>query len=585
MIRFKHLLFCLSILCSIHILTAQNIGSSRIVTNPVSNEEAFLQINSSLFFVGEYLYYKMYLKNTANNKLSTLSKIGYVELIGEEGKTIFKQQLVLENGLGQGDFFIPTDVASGNFKIICYTQNMLAHSSTNFFQQDVSIINPYRGNQTAIATIQDEDNSINIELSESSFSQENNELIVNLDKNNFGKRSEVNLKLSTNNLQVANGSYSISIRRKDEIIVPVLKSSKYYQTKTASDEVIDGVESTFILPELRGKLISGKIESKKPITSVKGKKVTLSIPGEDYVFKVSDVSENGNFYFNIDKPHSQNNALFQVIGDTDNNYEIKLDSLPSINKENLEFNKFTISPKMEKMIVERSVNNQVENAFYRVKPDTIKSKPLEKAYYGKTFTTYVLDDYTRFPTMKETMVEIVDNAWVQTNSEGSSKFMVRELEGYGRTNNPLLLLVDGVFLQSHDLLANFKAAKVESISILRDRYYLGSQVFQGVMIVQTKENDFNTFVNEDYILQTQLLPNEPQKSYFTQQYDTINLSETNHIPDYRRQLLWQPNLILKEGKSEIKFFTSDIPGEFEIRIEGFKADGSPVSILKSFVVE
>ncbi|WP_034259028.1 hypothetical protein [Aequorivita capsosiphonis] len=571
-------------LSSTNLAIGQQVTSSSISVSPVPNEAAYLDVNSSLFFVGEYLYYKIYVKNTATNQLTSLSKIGYVELIQEDGKTVFKQQLVLENGISQGDFFIPTDVVSGNYKIVGYTQNMLVKSDENFFQQDIGIINPYRGDQTAISELKTEDSDTLTIKNISEETSKDYDFTIHLDKNKYSNRSAVNLSLSTESKNIKNGTYSLSVRKKNEIDVPQLKTSLNYRIKQNNPNVKEGTTRS-ILPELRGKLISGKIVSTNPNQSVKGKKVTLSIPGDDYVFKVSDVAENGNFYFNIDKPHSQNKALFQVIGDTEDNFNIQLDSLPSINKASLKFNKFTITPQMQKMIEERSIHNQIENAYYHVKPDTIKTKPLEKAYYGKTFTTYVLDEYTRFPTMKETMIEIVENAWLQTNSDGRSKFVVREPEGYGRTNNPLLLLVDGVFLQSHDLLANFKAAKVESISVLRDRYYLGSQTFQGVMIVQTKDNDFNKYLDEDFILQTQLLPDQPVKSYFSQEYNAFNESKTTHIPDYRRQLLWQPHIKMEEGEMGIKFFTSDISGNFEVRLEGFMVDGSPVSFVKTFTVE
>lgn len=583
--NFKYLLLFIVTLGSINFGASQGITSSNISTSQIPNEEAYLNVNSSLFFVGEYLYYKLYVKNTVTNKLTNLSKIAYVELIQEDGSTIFKHQLVLENGLSQGDFFIPTDVVSGNYKIVGYTQNMIANSSSNFFQQDISIINPYRGDQTAISgDAKAEDSKVSSISNSPKGKKQNFDIDIQLEKGKYGKRSAVNLSFSTANKNYINGRYSISVRKKDEIIVPNLKSFADFQKQADQTDTKESLEKS-MLPELRGKLISGKIVPKNMDLPVKGQKVTLSIPGDDYVFKVSDVGANGNFYFNIDKPHSQNNALFQVIGDTENNFNIQLDSLPSINRENLQFNKFTITPQMEKMIVERSIHNQIENSYYRIKPDTIKTKPLETAYYGKTFTVYVLDEYTRFPTMKETMIEIIEKAYLQTNSDGHSKFFVREPEGYGRTDNPLLLLVDGVFLQSHDLLASFNPAKVESISILRDRYYLGSQVFQGVMNVLTKENDFNKYVNEDYISQTQLLPDQLTKSYFTQEYSDLKENETSHIPDYRRQLLWQPNVNLTEDGTKIKFYTSDVIGNFEIRLEGFMADGSPVSLVKSFMVE
>ena len=59
----------------------------------------------------------------------------------------------------------------------------------------------------------------------------------------------------------------------------------------------------------------------------------------------------------------------------------------------------------------------------------------------------------------------------------------------------------------------------------------------------------------------------------------------SHIPDYRYQLLWKPDLNLNEGEMSIEFFTSDITGDFEISLEGYTNNGIPVSLRKFITVE
>ena len=57
-------------------------------------------------FSGENLYYKIYCLNANTNNLSTISKIGYVTLIKNDNTVVFKHKIKLDNGIGQGDFFI-----------------------------------------------------------------------------------------------------------------------------------------------------------------------------------------------------------------------------------------------------------------------------------------------------------------------------------------------------------------------------------------------------------------------------------------------------------------------------------------------
>ena len=44
--------------------------------------------------------------------------------------------------MGQGDFFLPADVVSGNYKIIAYTQWMKNGIDQHYFQSNIVIINP-----------------------------------------------------------------------------------------------------------------------------------------------------------------------------------------------------------------------------------------------------------------------------------------------------------------------------------------------------------------------------------------------------------------------------------------------------------
>jgi hypothetical protein len=67
-----------------------------------------------------------------------------------------------------------------------------------------------------------------------------------------------------------------------------------------------------------------------------------------------------------------------------------------------------------------------------------------------------------------------------------------------------------------------------------------------------------------------------------QHYGSNKMS--SRLPDDRLQLLWVPNLEFKDKETTLNFFTSDVPGEFEISIEGLTDEKLPVSIQKSIFV-
>nr|MBX2828800.1 hypothetical protein [Flavobacteriaceae bacterium] len=118
--------------------------------------------------------------------------------------------------------------------------------------------------------------------------------------------------------------------------------------------------------------------------------------------------------------------------------------------------------------------------------------------------------------------------------------------------------------------------------IVRDKYYLGADVFQGVITVETLTGDFYESLNEGYVSKVNLFTAQPKKSYFQQQYET---SKAQRIPDFRSQLLWEPDAKIIEGESLWEFYTSDNAGIYEISLEGFTQSGKPVSLRKMFHVK
>ena len=564
---------------------AQAVSSSEgaQLLEKTPREKIFVHYNSSLLFAGEYLYYKLYNLNSETGDLSNISKVAYVELIGKDGETVFKHKILLENGRGQGDFFIPTTVPSGNYKLLGYT-NWMRNNGT-FFAGDLAIINPYRGDQSAISGNSVGDSSA-LKISserippEVKSSSERADAAVKIITENdlFGRRERVVL-----NLEGPPGNYSLSVRKKDSIIIPQKFTAENFNELFQNTHPI---EDSVFLPELRGNLISGRIiPNASEAKELDGKKVAFSIPGVDFIFKIGTTDKEGNFYINLDDRSATSKVLMQILGDNPENFSIQLDPLPTVNAAKLEFGTWSTPPNVENWILNRSINNQIENAYYSVKPDTVKALEPKEPFYVKQPTVYDLDAYTRFASIKETFVEIIRFSWISSSRDGNSEIVVRQPEGATNYNLPPLLLVDGVMVQDHDLLINYPAKYVKTINILRDNFFLGSHIFAGIVDVKTIEGNFKEMMNQDYIKEVNLKLPEPRKYYFKQTYESQTADEPSRIPDLRTQLLWQPSVEINSQTESLDFYTSDVPGTFEIHLEGFTRQGDPVSVKKEITVE
>lgn len=562
----------------------------------IPQEKIFIHYNTSLLFSGEYLYYHFYCLDKQSNLLSDLSKIGYIELIDQKGHAVFRHKISLENGLGHGDYFVPVDVPSGNYKLIGYTQWMLNEQNL-FFQGDISILNPYQKDQKSIlsensdqdsSTLSPESNLLNIKKSKKNPKNgDKSAFTLKLNKQVFKKRSPVTLNIFDETKNDITGNYSISVRKKSSFSSAPLKTASefYLSADKKKDRQKKQVGSSFFLPEMRGELLYGKITSKDPKFPISYINIALSFPKENDDVKIVPTNKNGEFIFNIQEKHITNKALIQVLGDHRKNYDIQLYQFPEVKHQEISFYPFKITTALQDDIIKRSIYNQVENNFYNIKPDSIKTHKEYISFYGNQKETYNLDDYTRFSTVKETITEIVNGVGYQKIKNGEFVFVIngKYPDLKSKDLNPLLL-VDGTVLQEHDKILNYDARKVKSISFIRDRYFLGEAIFEGILSIQTISGNYLEEINEDYLLKAELIQPEANKKYFSQKYVSNNKSQ-NHIPDYRQQLFWEPSFALTGNKKEFSFFTSDIAGKYEICVEGFTNKGKPISLKKSFNVE
>lgn len=567
--------------------------SQAVLNNNVENgvaaipeESVFVHFNTSLILSGEYFYYSAYCFNNNTKKLSDISKIVYVELIGKDNNVVFKHKIRLEKGRGYSDFFIPVTVTSGSYKLIAYTNWMKNAPINTWFTADINIINPYKTNK---ATYYNEsvDKEFNNSISQSQETNSNNNLIeLVTNKDNFKKREKVLLtfKDSSKEILTRNGNYSISIRRKGIIPNPLKLNSIRFLKEILSNKIkATTTNSKIYLPELRGELFRGKVAPKDEKLRVDDLKVAVSIPGEDYIFSILKTNKTGEFFFNIDKYYATDDIYLEVLGDTSKTYDIVLYNQENINVSKLKFEEFKINPIWKNEIVNQSIHNQIESAYFEFKPDSLAPMPSHKLFENRISETYLLDNYTRFPKLKETILEVVKNVFVRKVDKNDYVFEVQGFNFGTNTGISPLVFMDGIAIQNHTFLMDFNAYNISEITLYRDQFVFGLEVFQGAIEIKTVKGS-----NSDWLLKTSIHKGKmfkPQfnKNYFSQNYSTEN--KNSRIPDYRQQLLWIPNLEISGiNKKELDFYTSDEEGEYEISLEGFTQEGIPISITKKFTV-
>jgi len=523
-------------------------------------EQIVLQTNTDFYLSGESILYKTICLNKKNKETITLSKIAYIELINNENTSVLRHKQVINNGISYNDFFIPTNIETGSYKIIAYTK--LTQGNNEYASREIFILNPY----LQLPEKHKENNSKEV-ISLLNYKEENkNTSKINLNKIEFKKREKVTFN-SNENLQ---GNFVINVIKIDSI--PDLQVQKNINSLIQIENyTIENKENSLIFPETRGEVFTGKISAKNNNDVIENKKIALSIPGENFDFKIATTDINGSFKFILDNPNGDE-AYIQVFDKNKENYKIELFNTSIITKTKSE-KEVKINSNYANAFLKRSIANQIQNIYYHRKSDTVFAYKKCKPFYDGSDKEYLLKDYNQQNTIKEIFIEIIPEVYI-SKKEGKQTFSVNDYE----VNNSnlyfnTLVLVDGFLLQDFDEILTFDPAYFTKINFVNKGFFLNKYMFNGVVNLTSKDFNYIPNTSQEYIIKAKLDRPQLIKKYYNVDYSKNNFEK---IPDYRYQLYWEPNVTEINSKNTFEFYTSDISGNFKIIIEGITTTGESV---------
>ena len=534
-------------------------------------EEIYLHLNTNNTFAGENLLYKAYV-TTKGNELSKYSKVAYVRLIDPNNTIVLKQKVRLTQGQGYGDFFIPTDIPTGNYKLIAYTIMGLRQQASKAFVADISIINPYIPIDPDLVSVIDKNP---FREAPSSASNTDSKIKISLSDSILEKRKKIEVKLFVND-DNNYGNYSISVKKADsfqyEKPTSILKHENHQKTIKAQNPL-------GFLPELRGELFTGKIIPSNQSTPVDYQSLALLIPEKDFILKLGRTDKEGRFFFSIEKAYSSNTAFLQVLNEYSEDYSFEIDQEPVLDLSTLSFEKLKLYQGFKEQILDKSIKNQIENSYSSIKPNQpiIKQQP---PFFGNRGMRYNLDDFTRFPTLNETFVEIIKGVSFKKSGNGY-EIKARATDDFYQSPLKTMVLINGLLIQDHSPLNDFNAFEIQYINVIKEKYYYGGSVFQGVVSIITVDSKYQDKIKPSHIKPIKIDNPELEKTYHKVDYTNNNL---NHIPDFRTQLFWEPNLNITSPNILLDFFTSDESGVYEITLEGISNNGERIRAKTFFRV-
>jgi len=327
------------------------------------------------------------------------------------------------------------------------------------------------------------------------------------------------------------------------------------------------------LPEIQGPIISGKLFNSTSKAPLADKQAYLSIPGRRTVFYTATSNNRGEINFFTKKHYGPAEIIAQPDLLTDSLIKIEIEQPFSSKVAPVEESRFNYKVDT-RILTERSIAMQVNNAYYTKYLNKEQLPSIDSAaFFTLPDKVYKLDDYVRFTTMEEVLREYVPEVSVAIRKKSYHLKVFDPVLKSFYSAAPLIL-IDGVpVFDSGDAIIKFDPLKVQSLEVVARSYLYGQNNFAGIVSFKTYKGDLAGF---ELPKQAEVLDFEGlqyQREFYSPMYDGDSSAST-HLPDYRTTLFWSAdNQTDSAGKSNLNFFTSDLPGKYRVVIQALSKEG------------
>lgn len=571
------------------LLSAAVFAQERVV------ERTYVSTDRDVYVAGERIWYSAFCLDATKGTFSPISNVAYVELHDGESM-VASGKVALVDGRGAGQLLLPTALPTGNYRLIAYTAQNKAergYDYTGLASKTISVFNVFSGERVKDGVEIVSEGAYEGLRSRIRSGMTNSEgvtrhslpLVAAFPPVGSGLDPEsLEMSWSDDGLTLTNHSdqaatLSLSVTHDDGILSNTNPTIADFmaQARQVGPRQFDNS----VVPEYEGEIIRGHITgfSEAMIPELVGKFAFISTPSRASDVYASVIDDEGKVAFYTGNIYGNQEYICEIEGINPSlNCFIELES-PFVNAPVAPTEKLPLSPAIEEALLSRSVAMQIERQFTG---DTLLD-PLavrQPGLFGEDEIVYILDDYTRFTTMEEVLIEFVQELKARRRSDGSREIQVRLNDGtiWSFSSLPSLMMIDGVPVFDQEKILQYDPLLVQEIRIYPRTYYIGKRSFDGIANFVTYKHNLPGFQFGNNVRVV-----DYQGVSWPTAYTGASLVGKDDYPDYRQTIWWHPLLTLAPGQTlMIPCKMPDYTGRFKVSAEGLAADGTPVRAETSF---
>lgn len=544
-------------------LSAQRMA---LVDDPilVFRERIYVSTDKPAYLSGESLWLSVFCFEATTHSSSNLSSVAYLELQDQQ-KSVIQIKAALKEGRGSAMILLPPSLPTGNYRLTAYTRYMQNESPEVFFYKIISIYNTLSSERVSEEeALQPSDTGLVPDSSTDILP-----IRIRPTSNNDAYRSHSAIPLVVSNQSKQSISYSVSVYGVDSLDhyhnPPI---DEYLKTTDAS-----GVFHHLFVADYEGEIIRGKIvNSATGIPAYPGDetKVYLSVVGPHLEVYNGKIDADGNLAFFTSSVYGDREVVTDIYPSQSQTFRIVLDDAFA-SPEPVPLPGLVPNKLMETSLLRRSLGAQIE---YRFQSHAlhIPMIPVIRSISRKKI--YKLDEYTRFPTMREVITEFVSEArFRSTGGQTGLHILLPDAMGQSLTQSPekSLVLLDGIPIFDHEKILEYNPLLIDRLTLYDGVFRFGSVTFPGIADFKSYTGRYPGITFGAHVRIHQFSGVQYPISFSAPFYPTQNHSVR---PDWRHTLYWNPNILSQAGEEKIiTCYSSDYTGDFIAVIEGVTADG------------
>ena len=570
-------------------------------------EKTYISTDREIYVSGDKIWCSAFCVDAANGlRPSSLSAIAYVEIVSEDG-TLESGKIALSEGRGAGTIEIPATAPTGNYRIVAYTaytKNAPGFNPQEHISKTISIFNTSTKDRVknGVKILSDSEyDSLRTPASTPASTPAGTHTAAGALSIACHRSAEGYLEVVLTNNSAAPADLSLSLSNRDGIIPPDNTSIGAFMGAAASAaQAAAGAESAAArasagaasaaqpsssavaataaaaeLPEYEGEIIRGRIAgaTTDEIEGLKGRSAFISVPTEKSDLYSSIVDNDGMIKFVTNNIYGTKEMVCEIEDNDLARCHIELIS-PFVSPKLKGIPALQMAPSIKEDLQRRGLSVQLCRSF---SADTlaslmpIRENPLIPSYDA---IEYKLDDYKRFPVMRELFIEFINEIKVR-KVDGKEQLKVKthleeRVSLFDKNNS--LIMVDGIPVFDHSQVIEYDPLLVESVVVYPYKYYTGWRSFCGMANFVTYKKNLPGIKFNDGVRVVQFKGCSYPMAFTCQEIG-------EDFPDYRELLYWHPQIKLPAGESSaIKVKIPANVKEIRICAEGMIENGTPFSI-------